>query len=202
MTDYDHGDMDYNMDYSDHHSSDILDGFDSYEPGLNLHYNMDFAQIGDKTLEEQQTYGEDPHDQSLKLSIDQNRNEFNSMIEEILNEYENNLFEDVDEAEQNLEELKQAVAMEGDEAFDELSEYINSLIEIMTADNQSRYDRFVEWSGEELGNVASKINENIGKVNTWFGDRLEWIEGLYDDHYKQELKTQLIEKRDAALADL
>jgi hypothetical protein len=126
--------MDYNMDYADH-STDILGGFADYEPGLDLHYSM-YAQVADKTLEEQQIYGEDPHDLSLKESIDQNRNDFNIMIEqEILAEFSDNLFEDADEVEQHLEEIKAMVEMEGNEAYQELCDYIDSLIEIMTADN-------------------------------------------------------------------
>jgi hypothetical protein len=139
MGEYDYDDMDYNMNYADH-STDINDtdhygGFADYEPGLNLHYSM-YAQVADKTLEEQQQYEEDPHDLSLKESIDQNRNDFNNMIEqEILAEFYDNLIEDVDEADQHLEEIKAMVEMEGNEAYQELCDHIDSLIEIMMADN-------------------------------------------------------------------
>lgn len=42
----------------------------------------------------------------------------------------------------------------------------------------------------------------VDKVNKWFGDRLEWIEKIHDQYYKNHLKAELTEKRDAALADL
>jgi hypothetical protein len=53
-----------------------------------------------------------------------------------------------------------------------------------------------------LDSLTAKINENVEKINKWFGERLEWIEGIYDVHYKAQLHDSLTEKRDAALADL
>lgn len=42
----------------------------------------------------------------------------------------------------------------------------------------------------------------MGKVNDWFGERLAWVESLYDSDYKQNIIGQLEAKRDHSLAGL
>ena len=39
-------------------------------------------------------------------------------------------------------------------------------------------------------------------MDEWFGDRLEWIEELYDEVYKGKLRKDLVMFRDASIADL
>jgi uncharacterized protein YbjQ (UPF0145 family) len=53
-----------------------------------------------------------------------------------------------------------------------------------------------------LDEFLAKVQAQVDKVNKWFGDRLEWIEKIYDQYYKNHLKKELTEKRDAALEDL
>lgn len=72
----------------------------------------------------------------------------------------------------------------------------------LTAANAGRADAFYQWSQGSLDSVQGDIDVQMGKVNDWFGERLAWVEGLYDTDYKQSIIGQLEDKRDLALAGL
>jgi hypothetical protein len=54
----------------------------------------------------------------------------------------------------------------------------------------------------KLDAFTADIATQEGKVNAWFGDRLEWVGKLFDSGYKERLVQELEQKRDEALQSL
>ena len=52
------------------------------------------------------------------------------------------------------------------------------------------------------GDYTAQVEAQIDNVNKWFGDRLEWVEKIYDEVYKGKLRDELIVARDDALGKL
>ena len=78
----------------------------------------------------------------------------------------------------------------------DLSDLIDGLFQTHTSDNAQRYNDFVVWITGLVDAYVPLVQEQIDNVESWFGDRLEWIEELYDQVYKEKLREKLEGIRD------
>lgn len=84
----------------------------------------------------------------------------------------------------------------------ELTELCEAAYAELTAGSEERSHAFSVAAEEHLVPVLEQIQVQIDNVNTWFGDRLAWIENIKDDYYREHLAHELTHKRDSALDDL
>ena len=89
-----------------------------------------------------------------------------------------------------------------DEVAMELSDQIDELYQTLLADNNQRFEDLLVFMSELVDPYVVLVQEQIDNVDEWFGDRLEWIEELYDEVYKQNLKNQLEMIRDSSIDNL
>jgi len=87
-------------------------------------------------------------------------------------------------------------------AYDDMVALGESTEAQLAADNDARRAAFYDYSQGLLDAFHADIDVHLGKVDAWFGDRLEWIEKLYDSYYKTHLIAELEAKRDASTASL
>jgi hypothetical protein len=72
----------------------------------------------------------------------------------------------------------------------------------LLASNNGRREAFATYAQGHLDAFNADVDAQVAKVETWFGDRLDWVDKLYDSQYKGHLVAQLETKRDESLASL
>jgi hypothetical protein len=124
------------------------------------------------------------------------------MIQATRDEYRELVDTEIGESDERRNAINDFVANELADAADDLADHVADYVATMYSDIEDRFYTYEDYSNGLLDAFLATVQTQIDNVNEWFGDRLEWIEKLYDDYYKEHLKKELTEKRDAALADL
>lgn len=124
------------------------------------------------------------------------------MIADLIAEFGNSVDEANNELDQAQTDINNAVAENGDAAFDEFCEFIDGLIETIVEANTQRYETFEAWSGQELNALTDIIDERMDNVSNWFAERIEWTEKISDEVYREFLREELEVTRDGAIQEL
>ena len=130
------------------------------------------------------------------------RREFDSIIEDTLAEFQGLVDEELIESQERYDFLIETLntAIQNSETM--LTEQIEAYVQTLSDDNNARYDDAEIWVNELTDAYIAPIQAQLDNVDEWFGDRLEWIEELYDEVYKGKLRKDLVMFRDASIADL
>ena len=130
------------------------------------------------------------------------RREFDSIIEDTLAEFQGLVDEELIESQERYDFLIETLntAIQNSETM--LTEQIEAYVQTLSDDNNARYDDAEIWVNELTDAYIALIQAQLDNVDEWFGDRLEWIEELYDEVYKGKLRKDLVMFRDASIADL
>ena len=192
----------------DHYGEDKEDGH--HDDFLGLH-GGNYAQVAKAEHHFDESDGHYDHDfykhankhhYNLKQRIDDAKQAFDDMVQGTRDEFRGAVDTELVESEERRTAINDLVGAAGDDAAADLSDFSGEQIDTLTQSNADRTSSFQTDSQALLDEFLAKVQVQTDKVNKWFGDRLEWIEKLHDEYYKNHLKKELTEKRDHALADL
>ena len=182
-------------------------GFDAHhheekkeDPHMHAQTGEDAAAGGDQHGNGHGGYGgDDPQAEAFRQALADAKAGFDKLVMDAREEYSAAVQGAVADSRNRGDALNAGLADSTAEALRALREGLDAELGLLQAANDSRYTRFVEWSGSELEDFQAAIQEAIDDANKWFGERLEWVAKLYDTTYREQLEQQLTERRDAAL---
>lgn len=127
---------------------------------------------------------------------------FDDMIQACRDEFAELVAAEKEESSNRMNQVNADVEYSTEAAADALNTLTLDSEARLASDDATSKAAMLEYTQSKIDDFQATVAIEIGKVDAWFSDRLDWAENLYDSYYKEHLVKELNAKKESTIASL